>query len=208
MSTVTHQTNAARAAHLGAYSAPAERPPVCLSPAELVSLAEVGMREMDERISAKMQNQRRDLGVLTRLRELQAKLAKFSDGLDEDTDDKRGGEKGGEDAGATIRAREFHILKVEVQRAIDELPEQYKGVARSVLKTMSEKVRTEFDKTQAANMSETVSGAISDIETRQQAELAEINNLMSQKSNLVEMAKNLCTTLNAQQDFITKNPAR
>lgn len=175
--------------------------PVTLAPAELVAMASVGMDALDQEIARKTTEQRKNVETLKKLNTLKTEMAKHEHGLDEEGDDKRGGEG--------VRKTDYKNLEAAYQRALKELPDEYRNVASRNLSTMHES-EEEFSITgdQAARMKQEIDSAINDIETRQQAEMAEINNLMSKRSNIIEMTKNINTALAGQQDFITKNAPR
>lgn len=208
MTTVSTNSVSSSNVHIGTIPSGSERAPVCLSPVELVAMAETGMRGIDDQVSAKMASQRRDIAALKRLNSLKAKMAKYQNGLDNenDGDEKRGG--GNAERGRSMRGAEFTALYNEYAQAAKDLPEQYRTVAQNGLKVMDEKRMRQFDTNQANNMMESIEGAISEINTRMQAEMAQINNLISQRSNMIEMTKNISTALAGQQDFITKNAPR
>ena len=204
----TEQVSSTRVATSELRSSPA-RAPVCMSPVELVAMAESSMSSFDAEVSRKTAAQRKDTNALKVLGELKAKMAKFQKGLDnsDDGDEKRAGKRG-EDFGRRMRGAEFMDLQAAYTKALETLPPEYRSAAKVGLKTMGEKGRKEFDENQANKMMEAITAVTDDIDTRSQVAMAEINNLMSQRSNMIEMTKNIATALNGQQEFISRNAPR
>lgn len=187
--------------------------PVTMSPTEMVALCEMGMEGFDAEISRKTGKQRTATDALKVLTSLKAKMAKFQKGLErgnsdgkKGADEKRGG--GDVDRGRAMRGQDFDDLRAAYERAKADLPPALQQVASTCLSTMEEKQLRAFDEDQAGRMSETIEAAISDLQTQQQVEMAEINNLMSKRSNMIEMTKNIATALNGQQEFISRNAPR
>lgn len=187
--------------------------PTTLSPTELIALCDQGMMGLDLEIAQKTSKQRKAVSTLKTLNELKAKMAKHQQGLNKDDDKKRTGEAS-EKSGAALRRHEYDTLKASFEQAKNSLPEDLKHIATDNIRTMKEKLdddgrpMPQFDQSQANRMSENINSAISDIETRQQAEMAEINSLVSKRSNMIEMTKNIATALSAQQESIAKNAPR
>lgn len=204
----TTNTNPTSRAAAPTSSATAARSPVTLSTTDLVAMAAVGMEGYDTQVAQKTAAQRKDTNALKVLGELKAKMQKYQNGLDnsDDGDSKRAG--GDADRGKAMRSREFVQLRAAFEEACQRLPPEYAAAAQTCLDTMSEKGMWQFDANQASTMSESIEAKISDITTRSQAAMAEINNLVSQRSNMVEMTKNITTALSSQQESIARNAPR
>jgi len=188
------------------FGPPAAMKPVTMSPTELVALCEVGMEGFDQEIARKTAHQRDKTSVLKLLGELKAKMARHQNGLEAGGDEERAG--GDKKVGRERRGEEFSALYADFEAACKELPSDLRHVAEDSLRMMEEQGKRAFNADQANRMSENIESAISDITTGQQAEMAEINDLMSKRSNMIEMTKNIATALNGQQEFISRNAPR
>lgn len=184
--------------------------PVTMSPSELVAMCASGMGALDLEIARKTATQRKAVGTLKTLTALKAQLSKHAHGLErnKDEDTKRGG--GSETRGKNIRRTDFEELDAAYRQAKAELPPDLQHIASENIATMHERNNNSpsFSADQGNRMTENIESGISDINTRQQAEMAEINNLVSKRSNVIEMTKNLVTALSGQQEFISRNAPR
>lgn len=184
--------------------------PITMSPVELIALCELGMSGIDSEVSGRNQKQRSAIDTLRRLGKLKSEMAKHQNGLVADDDEKRGGDS---KRGRMIRRDDFDRLRAAYEEALHSLPKEYRHVAEQCLATMKEQKQdgksiAAFNADQAARMTQVIDSAISDINTMQQAAMAESNALMSKRSNLIEMTKNITIAINSQQEFVTRNAPR
>lgn len=195
MSDVT-RTNAAQSSAANMTDTIARsRTVVVMTPAALVAMCAEGMDQFDREVSKRTSAQRDTLDRLSKFNDMGTQMAKFRSGVKTD------------DGKLRCAPKEWGSLMASYLKQMGDPDPEIRETAK---KNAHELIQRPFiiDEGTGARLSEEIDSQVSDITSRQQSDMAQINDLMSKRSNLVEMAKNLVNSLYSQQEFITKNPAR